>query len=68
MYLEDKRNGEYIHNLPNYGKHDINGNHYGYLLIDSNKKVLYFYLVSDAEIGDSIQYEDVTDKFIILNP
>ena len=65
MYIQDKRTGEKFDKFPNYGKHDIDGNHYGYLILTSDNRVFYFYLVKDDQIGNDISYDDVSHLFDI---
>lgn len=67
MYIQDKRTNEKFSEFPNYGKHDIGGNHYGYLIVTPDNRVFYFYLVKDDQIGSDISYDDVSHLFDIIH-
>lgn len=46
---------------PNYGRHDLGGNHYGHLLVTHDKRILYFY-----NTENECDFEDVTSEYRIL--
>lgn len=60
--LKDKRTGELIScsKLPLYSKFDINGCHYGYIILSFDMKVYYF------TCQDDLNFEEVTNLFEIL--
>ena len=64
--IKDLRNGEIISKFPHYGKHDLGGSRYGYLVLTKDLRVLYFYL-SNYNESSEIEFEDVTNNFEIMD-
>ena len=66
MKIQHKYNKKIIEKFPSYGKYYYSI--YGYLIVTCDNRVLFFYPMSEAvKIENTIEVEDITNEYIIIN-